>query len=157
MAHWIRLSLLCRCKWTRKSQVWYRSVSEQYPPPCLRHEKRVRSTPLVSRIFLDLRSGAVCSLVWSCQFFCFKDSAGPAPNSSHDPFSDNFALFFRSTFFTTICTKNAPAGASKTPQKLKKMKKTWPLNAPAAELCKKAPSGRGEALKAWQALCFRDI
>ena len=30
MAHWIRLSLLCRCKWTRKSQVSYRNVSEQY-------------------------------------------------------------------------------------------------------------------------------
>ena len=30
MTHWIRLSLLCRCKWTRKSQVSYRNVSEQY-------------------------------------------------------------------------------------------------------------------------------
>ena len=30
MAHWIRLSLLCRCKWTRKSQVSYENVSEQY-------------------------------------------------------------------------------------------------------------------------------
>ena len=30
MAHWIRLSLLCRCTWTRKSQVWYGSISEQY-------------------------------------------------------------------------------------------------------------------------------
>ena len=36
-------------------------------------------------------------------------------------------------------------------------KKNWSLNAPAAELWKKAPSGRGKALKAWQALCFRDI
>ena len=44
MAHWIRLSLLCRCKWTRKSQVSGKNVSEQYllssalraiPPPCL--------------------------------------------------------------------------------------------------------------------------
>ena len=30
MAHWIRLSLVCRCKWTRKSQVSYEHVSEQY-------------------------------------------------------------------------------------------------------------------------------
>ena len=30
MAHWIRLSLLCRCKWTRKSQVLGKDVSEQY-------------------------------------------------------------------------------------------------------------------------------
>ena len=29
MAHWIRLSLLCRCKWTRKSQVSGQHVSEQ--------------------------------------------------------------------------------------------------------------------------------
>ena len=29
-AHWIRLSLLCRCKWTRQSQVSYENVSEQY-------------------------------------------------------------------------------------------------------------------------------
>ena len=29
MAHWIRLSLLCRCKWTRKSQVSYENISEQ--------------------------------------------------------------------------------------------------------------------------------
>ena len=25
-----------------------------YPPPCLRHEKRVRGTPLVSQLFSDL-------------------------------------------------------------------------------------------------------
>ena len=97
------------------------------------------------------------SQIWSCQFFCFKDSAGPAPNSLCDPFSDNFALFFRSTFLTTICTKKAPTGAPKTHQNLKNLQKIWPLNAPAAELCKKAPSGRGKALKALQALCFRDI
>ena len=30
MAHWIGLCLLCRCKWTRKSQVSYENVSEQY-------------------------------------------------------------------------------------------------------------------------------
>ena len=30
MRHWIRLSLLCRCKWTRKFQVWYGNVSEQH-------------------------------------------------------------------------------------------------------------------------------
>ena len=30
MAHRIRLSLVCRFKWTRKSQVSYRNVSEQY-------------------------------------------------------------------------------------------------------------------------------
>ena len=30
MAHRMRLSLLCRCKGTRKSQVWYGNVSEQY-------------------------------------------------------------------------------------------------------------------------------
>ena len=30
MAHWIRLSLLCRCKWTRKFQVSYENISEQY-------------------------------------------------------------------------------------------------------------------------------
>ena len=30
MAHCIRLSLLCRCKWTRKSQVSYGNCSEQY-------------------------------------------------------------------------------------------------------------------------------
>ena len=30
MAHRIRLSLLCRCKWTRKSQVWYGNVLKQY-------------------------------------------------------------------------------------------------------------------------------
>ena len=30
VAHWIRLSPLCRCKWTRKSQVSYRNASEQY-------------------------------------------------------------------------------------------------------------------------------
>ena len=29
-AHWIRLRLLCRCKWTRKIQVSYGNVSEQY-------------------------------------------------------------------------------------------------------------------------------
>ena len=34
MAHWIRLSLLCRCEWTRKSQVWYGNVSEQYLLSC---------------------------------------------------------------------------------------------------------------------------
>ena len=30
MAHWIRLSQLCRCKWTRKSQVSGKHASEQY-------------------------------------------------------------------------------------------------------------------------------
>ena len=30
MRYWIRLSLLCRCKWTRKSHLWYGNVSEQY-------------------------------------------------------------------------------------------------------------------------------
>ena len=30
MCHWIRLSLLCRCKWTRKSQVWYGNFPEQH-------------------------------------------------------------------------------------------------------------------------------
>ena len=30
MAHWIRLSLLCRCKWLRRSQVSGKNVSEQY-------------------------------------------------------------------------------------------------------------------------------
>ena len=30
MARWIRLRLLCRCNWTRKSEVWYGNVSEQY-------------------------------------------------------------------------------------------------------------------------------
>ena len=30
MAHWIRLSLLCRCKWTRKSDLWGTNVSEQH-------------------------------------------------------------------------------------------------------------------------------
>ena len=34
MAHWIRLSLLCRCEWTRKSRVWYGNVSEQYLLSC---------------------------------------------------------------------------------------------------------------------------
>ena len=120
-----------------------------------RHEKRVRGTPLD---FSDLlRSGAVCSLVWNCQFFCFKDPSAPGRNALRDPFSDNFALFFRDTFFTTICTKKAPEGPLKTHQNLKNLQKMWPLNAPAAELCKKAPSGRGKALKALQALCFRDI
>ena len=73
------------------------------------------------------------SQIWSCQFFCFKDSAAPAPNYLHDPFSDNFALFFRSTFFTTICAKKAPTGLPKTHQNLKNLQKIWPLNAPAAE------------------------
>ena len=82
-----------------------------------------------------LRSGAVSSSV--------KDSAGPVRNSSRDPFSDNFALFFRNTFLTTICTKKAPTGPPKTHQQLKNLQKSWPLNASAAELCKKAPSGRG--------------
>ena len=97
------------------------------------------------------------SQIWSCQFFCFRDSAGPGCNSLRDPFSDNFALFFRNTFFTTICTKKAPTGPPKTNENLKNLQKNWPLDAPAAELCKKALSGRGKALKAWQALCFRDI
>ena len=30
MRHWIRHSLLCRSKWTRKSHLWYGNVSEQY-------------------------------------------------------------------------------------------------------------------------------
>ena len=30
MAHWIRLGLLCRCKGTRKPQVWYGNVRKQY-------------------------------------------------------------------------------------------------------------------------------
>ena len=30
MNHSIRLSLLCRCKWTRKSHLWYGNASEQY-------------------------------------------------------------------------------------------------------------------------------
>ena len=30
MAHWIRLSLLCMCKWTRKSDLSGKNVSEQY-------------------------------------------------------------------------------------------------------------------------------
>ena len=30
IVHWIRLSLLCRCKWTRKSDLWSGNVSEQY-------------------------------------------------------------------------------------------------------------------------------
>ena len=30
MAYWIRLSLLCRCKWTRKSELLRENVSEQY-------------------------------------------------------------------------------------------------------------------------------
>ena len=88
------------------------------------------------------------SQIWSCLFSCFKDPAGPAPNSLHDPFSDNFALFFRSTFVTTICNKKAPKGSPRTHQNLKNLQKNWPLNARAAELCKKAPSGRGKALKA---------
>ena len=60
------------------------------------------------------------SQIWSCQFFCFKDSAGPGCNSLRDPFSDNFALFFRNTFFTKICTKKAPRGFPKTHQNRKK-------------------------------------
>ena len=39
MVHWIRLSLLCRCKRTRKSQVWYGNVSKQYLLLC--QNKRV--------------------------------------------------------------------------------------------------------------------
>ena len=34
MAHWIRLSLLCRCKWTRKSDLGYGNVSEQHVLLC---------------------------------------------------------------------------------------------------------------------------
>ena len=30
MAHWVRLNLLCKCKWTRKSQVSGTNVSDQY-------------------------------------------------------------------------------------------------------------------------------
>ena len=34
MAHWIRLSLLCGCKWARKSDLWGKNVSEQYLLVC---------------------------------------------------------------------------------------------------------------------------
>ena len=109
------------------------------PPPCLQAREACPRHPS-----WFLRS----SEIWSCQFFCFKDPAGPGCNSPHDPFSDNFALFFRNTFLTTICTKKAPTGPPKTHQNLKNLQKIWPLDAPAAELCKKAPSGRGKAIKA---------
>ena len=103
-----------------------------------RHEKRVRGTPLD---FSDLlRSGAVCSLVLRTHRI-----SGLFPR---DRFRTILHPFSETHFFTTICTKKAPAAPPKTPQKLKKLKKTWPLNAPTAELYKKAPSGRGQALKA---------
>ena len=75
----------------------------------------------------------------------------------HGRFQTILHDFSEAHFFTTICTKKGPNGPKKTLEKLKNLKKTWPLNAPAAELCKKAPPGRCEALKAWQAICFRDI
>ena len=81
-----------------------------------RHEKRVRSTPLVSQ-----RS----SQIWSCQFFCFKDSAGPGCNSLRDPFSDNLALFFRSTF---LLQRSAP----------KKLPRDPPKHTKISKICKKS-------------------
>ena len=119
---------LIRCSYIIKCWYYY------YPPPCLQAREACPGHPS-----WFLRS----SQIWSCQFFCFKDPAGPATNSPRDPLSDNFALFFKALFFTTICTKKAPTGPPETHRNLKNLQKTWPLNAPAAELCKKAPSGRG--------------
>ena len=47
MAHWIHLSLLCRCKRTINFKVWYGNVSEQYLSLC--KNKRVYLYGIYSR------------------------------------------------------------------------------------------------------------
>ena len=117
-----------------------------------RHEKRVRATPSASKL-----SNCPLSAVRSLVLRTPQLQDRVLPDYPRGCFRTISQFFPEAHLFTTICTKKAPKGPHKTPQKLKNLQKTWPLNAPAAELCKKAPSGRGEALKAWQALCFRDI
>ena len=56
MAHWIRLSLLCRCKWTRKSQVCHSVASEQNKLSC----KNKRVYCVYTRNLLCLHTRFLC-------------------------------------------------------------------------------------------------
>ena len=66
MAHWIRLSLLCRCKWSRKSDLWGKNVSEHYlllckHKRCIVHKwKRLTKTYQEKLDFLSNESRFLC-------------------------------------------------------------------------------------------------
>ena len=86
MAHWICLSLLCRCKWTRKSQVWYGNVSEQHLLLCKNkgilclHRKSLVSTQeiLVStqEILVHAQDSCACT-----RFLCMHNTLVHAQHS----------------------------------------------------------------------------
>ena len=65
-AHWIRLSLLCRCKWTRKSDLWGKNVSEQYlllckHKRCIMHKWKRRTNTYQEKLaILSTKSRFLC-------------------------------------------------------------------------------------------------
>ena len=93
MAHWIRLSLLCRCKRTRNSKVWYGNVSEQYLSLCKNKTVYCACTRFLCmhKILVHAQHSCACTTL-----FCLHwrgQGPSPGPKNSSCPGPDPRLLF----------------------------------------------------------------
>ena len=94
------------------------------------------------------------SQIWSCQFFCFKDSAGPAPNYSHDPFSDSFALFCPKYFFYNDLYQKGSHGTSQNTPETKKSSKNLASERTRGRAMQKGSVWKGLSSKSMAGVMF---